>query len=163
MKKLSKLFKLIIVGLLWTYILLCGAEWAMMKLWRFDILDFKSLQIIADWWNHGGTIKTGRDFLFLASIILVVIIWLWGWKRAYLINFKNVIIAPFEWLNRQMLKKYSQGERIVIKNIGLKEEKQSEEDIIKEQLKDIGQRLDNNKESTKIREAMAEKINMIKK
>ena len=26
MKKLSKLFKLIIVGLLWTYILLCGAE-----------------------------------------------------------------------------------------------------------------------------------------
>ena len=79
------------------------------------------------------------------------------------VNFKNVIIAPFEWLNRQMLKKYSQGERIVIKNIGLKEEKQSEEDIIKEQLKNIGQRLDNNKESTKIREAMAEKINMIKK
>ena len=142
MKKLSKLFKLIIVGLLWTYILLYGAEWAMMKLWRFDILDFKSWQIIADWWNGGGKIKTGRDILFLASIIP---------------NIQD------QSGMMKKLKKYSQGERIVIKNIGLKEEKQSEEDIIKEQLKNIGQRLDNNKESTKIREAMAEKINMIKK
>ena len=163
MKKLSHLFKVIIVGAIWSYVLLLGSEWAMMKFWRFDVLDFKSWKIIADWWNGGGKIKTGRDFLFLFSIAASIVIWLWGWRKACRVKFKNVMLAPLEWLNRQMLKKYSQEERIVIKNIGLKEEKKSEEDIIKEELKNMGQRLDDRKESAKIREAMAEKINMIKK
>ena len=55
------------------------------------------------------------------------------------------------------------GKRIVIKNIGLQEEKESEADIIKKELKNIEKEIDNSKETAKIRENIAGQINQLKK
>ncbi len=162
MRKLFKLIKILLVGSIWTYIFIYFADMAMVKFWHFSLLRIDDWATISTYWNSGGKIKTGKDFAFLFSIALIPAVWLWGWSLACKVNYPALLLAPFEWLRNRSLAHYN-DERIVIKNIGLTEEKVSEEELIKDQLKNLEKEIDENKETLKIRENIAEKINNLKK
>lgn len=162
MKNIKKIIKILIVGSIWTYIFVALVDPLFQHWWRFSLLRGDDWQTIAYYWNHGGKFKTANDFALLGAIAALPIVWVVGLIWAYKIKYTELLLKPLEWMfDRKYLA--DSGKRIVIKNIGLQEEKESEADIIKKELKNIEKEIDNSKETAKIRENIAGQINQLKK
>lgn len=158
MKKLYKFIRLVVTGTLWSCLFVYAANAFFIFVWNFDLLNAGDWQIVSRFWNSGGKIKTGRDYLFLFSFLLTFCLWIWGWKKAYKINYVALLLAPLEYLSRLGLGSYGDGPRIVIKNIGTAAEKIDQKEIVKQKLKEVEKEIDAEKETSKIRELVADKI-----
>lgn len=65
-RKLFKILKAAIVGAVWTVVFVYAARIIMISIWNFDILNMRDWQVINTFWESGGKIKTGRDYLLSA-------------------------------------------------------------------------------------------------
>lgn len=158
MKKFSSIIKFIVIESLWTCALLSLCNYLFLRFWKFNLFNSNDWQIIHSFWNNGGKIKSADDLLFFASFIFILILWMWCGKKLYHLKFSELLTLPFEYYSRWELKRYGETSRIVIKNIGTVVENKNQNDIIKEKLKEVEKKLDNEKETSKIRESIASKI-----
>lgn len=119
LKKLLKLSKFLIVGILWSYIYI-GVTLALFKhIWSFNYLSRAHWKVISSFWNEGGKISTGKEYLFIICLLLLIPIWLWGWRRLYKTNFLAILLAPLTWYQKKMADKYLKSmSRVKIHNIG---------------------------------------------
>lgn len=158
MKKFSSLVKFIVIESLWLYVFLSVCQFIFLHVWNFNLFSVADWKIINAFWNNGGTIKSATDFLFLTSFVLILIFGVWGGKKLYLLKFSEILQLPFEYYSRWELKRYGETSRIVIKNIGTTTENKNQNEVINKKLKELEKKLDNEKETTKIRETIAAKI-----
>ena len=141
LKNLLRFIKWITVGALWSYLYLYGTLLLFKSVWGFNYLSRSNWRVISDFWEQGGKIRTGSDYLFILCLILLIPIWIWGWKKLYKANLFALIIAPILWYQKRKADKYIKGmSRIKIHNIGIsvgEEIKQDFENKLKQQKEEI--------------------------
>lgn len=156
---LSRILKVSIVGLIWTYLYVRSTQLLFIYAWNFDYFSASSWQKIFDFWNSGGTIKKGKDYLFLFSLLMLIPIWLIGWRILFKINFLSVLILPITLYNDRIIRKYgASSKRIILKNMGVSIKT---EDDVKSKLEAIKPNEWN--EANKIRDAVQEKFKKTQK
>ena len=132
-----------------------------MYFWYFNIFNPNHWNIISVFWDKGGSIKTANDYIFILSIIAFFLLWLYGLKIAYKINYLRLIFSPFDYLNRKANQKYldetSRG--TAIKNIG-SAQKTSIDDMINSRLNEKNAKRASEPEN--IRDVIKDKINSAK-
>lgn len=157
MKKIVKIFKFLIIGAIWSVFFLWFARVLMKWIWKFDILYHKQWQVLSRYWNDNGVIVGWSDYMFFVALLLLFILWLWGWKKLYRTNYLRLLIAPLQYINNYQLRKYEQKEtHIVLKNLSVGE-KLTIEDVIKERIKKED-RVPTQKASQDLRQSFSQKI-----
>lgn len=117
-KKFLRLIRTLIIGTIWTYVFLVLSHFIMLLLWNFNIFALADWQTIARYWNSGGAIKVARDYAFLGCIILLPILWIWGWRRLNKTGYLELFLAPVQAYNRWIIRRYgSNSSRILLKNL----------------------------------------------
>ncbi len=158
-RKLFRFFRGLLIGALWTYVYVIVADFVMQLLWNFNFLSARSWQTISRFWESGGVINTGKDFIFLLMLLMVPVLWVWGWRLLLRADYVAVLLWPLAAYNRHIIKKYGQdSKRIILRNI-----KSSQKIIeeIKDQLDSI--KPAKSKEVGNIRNGVFEKLGEINK
>ncbi len=118
MKKLLKIFRTLLIGLIWTYLFMVLANFIMYRLWSFNFLSARSWQTISRFWEAGGIIKTTKDYIFLLMLFSLPFIWIWGWRRLSAIDYFSILIYPLNTYNRHIINKYGHdSSRVVLRNL----------------------------------------------
>ena len=134
----------------------------MISIWNFDILNMRDWQVINTFWESGGNIKTGRDYLFVGMLLALIPLWFWGWRFFYRLSFVKILLFPITWYNNRMIRKYGENTpRIILKNMGAAKSKPNMEEIIEQRLKESAKPRE--KETGKIRRSIQEKISASEK
>lgn len=161
-RKLFKILKAAIVGAVWTVVFVYAARIIMISIWNFDILNMRDWQVINTFWESGGKIKTGRDYLFVGMLLALIPLWFWGWRFFYRLSFVKILLFPITWYNNRMIRKYGENmPRIILKNMGAAKSKPNMEEIIEQRLKESAKPRE--KETGKIRRSIQEKISASEK
>jgi len=158
-KKILKFIKFILVGTAWSYLFIYASVLFTIKIWNFNYLSLKSLRIIGSFWNQGGIIKHPGDYWLFAVLLLLIPLWLLGWRYFYKKNFTAFLLTPIIWYNKRTIAKYgSNSSRIILKNLGTTQ-KIDPKEYIESQLKDAKATIENHeKASDSLREMLKEKI-----
>ena len=118
-KKFFRLLKLLVVTAFWTWIYMLFADWLMIKVWNFNFLSTKDWQTINAFWNGGGVIKEGKDYLFLGTLLLIVPLWYWILRVLCRISYLRLLLTPLTCYNNYIIRKYgADSRRIILKNLG---------------------------------------------
>ena len=118
MKKVYKVFRVSLIGVIWTYLFLVVSNYIMFQLWNFNFMSARSWQTISRFWESGGIIKTKTDYIFLLMLISLPFLWILGWLRALRIDYLSILLYPVNAYNRYVINKYGHdSSRIVLKNI----------------------------------------------
>ena len=118
-KRILKFIKFVLVGSVWSYLYLYASLILTIKIWNFNYLSLKSWRIINSFWNQGGIIKQPGDYGLFAVLLLLIPLWLLGWRYFYKKNFIALLLAPIVWYNKRTIAKYgSNSSRIILKNLG---------------------------------------------
>ena len=129
-KKLLKLSKWLITGALWSYVYILCTVSLFVGIWNFNYLSASSWKVITDYWQKGGVIKTGTDFLFLFALIFLIPLWIWGWRKLYKMNILNLFLVPLNWYQKRSADNYIKSmSRIKIHNIGVSLEDDAKQDF----------------------------------
>ena len=153
-KKFVYIFRFTIIGILWSYIFLILANYATYNLWNFNFMSSHSWKIIYKFWNAGGVIKNGSDYLFFIFLISLPFIWIFSWRYFLKLNYVNIILYPINIYNRYIITKYGQeNSRIVLKNV---KSTQKIIDEIKDKLESI--KPEKTKEAANIRTQIIKKL-----
>lgn len=156
LKKLFRSIRNLTIGAIWSYLYLLIANTVLIHFWNFSTLSPNSWRMLKLFWEKGGTIKTGRDYLLLFCLLILIPIWLWGWRRLVKIRYTDFLLAPIRLYNTYIIRKYgASSKRIVLKNLG-RSKKIDEEIELKAQPKS---QVKTDQEVNKIRGAILEKIN----
>ena len=160
LKKILKISKFLIIGVIWTYIYLYASLYLTISVWNFNYLSNNDWNIISTYWDEGGSIKQFKDYCFFITLLLIIPIWLWVWKYFYQKNFLALLLAPIFWYNKRKIAKYGQStSRIVLKNMGTTGKKIDPNEFIENKLKSIKGEMDKKEKSSDIlRESLKEKI-----
>ena len=119
MKKLGHYFRLLLVLIGWTSLYLWVVNLVMIYFWHFNIFEKRYWLVINDFWNAGGVIDQFSEYMFLLMLILIIPLWILGFKKASHISYTRLIFFPIFWYNDYISKKYASApEHIVLKNIG---------------------------------------------
>lgn len=135
LRKIFRLIRNLLIGALWTYVFLFLISMTFLLIWNFNFFSARSWQTITAFWQAGGTIKTGSDYVFLLALISVPFIWIWGLGRLIRVNYLNILLWPVMAYNRRIINKYGHEScRIILKNL-----KSSQEQIeaVKQKLESI--------------------------
>lgn len=118
-KNLLALWKFLFVGAVWTYIYLCLTLLLFKSVWGFNYLSPTGWKVLSTFWNEGGKIRTGSDYMFVLCLILLVPLWLWGWRKLHK-NFLNLLMWPVTFYQKRSADKYMKSmSRIKLHNIGV--------------------------------------------
>ncbi len=159
LKKILKLIKFLIVGIIWTIVFFKLVNFILDYFWNFNLLSAQSWQLINSYWEAGGVIRTWQDYLLLFIFVLYIPLWLWGWKKCYHIDYIQLLLEPFALYNKKTLENYEKDiSKLKIKNMGTKLMKAEEELEMKSKPKEP---IRTDEEVNKIRQAVAEKINSV--
>ena len=93
LKKILHIFRFSLIGCVWTYTFLMLANYLTFSLWNFNFMSSHSWKVIDTFWNSGGVIKSGSDYLFLSFLISLPLIWIFGWKYFLKVNYINIIFV----------------------------------------------------------------------
>ena len=158
-KKILKFIKFILVGTAWSSLFIYASVLFTIKIWNFNYLSLKSWRIIGSFWNQGGIIKHPGDYGLFAVLLLLIPLWLLGWRYFYKKNFTALLLTPIIWYNKRTIAKYgSNSSRIILKNLGTTQ-KIDPKEYIESQLKDAKATIENHeKASDSLREMLKEKI-----
>ena len=141
LKKLLHFIKFICIGIIWSYMYLYITSFIFKKAWDFNYLSKSNWSIISDFWQGGGKIITGMDYLFILCLLLLVPLWIWGWRKLNKLNFILLLFKPVEWAQNRSANNYlKEMSRIKLHNIGAsvgEEIKQNFENELKMQQKQI--------------------------
>lgn len=161
-KKLFKILKAAIIGIIWTFVFVYTAQATMISVWNFDILNMRDWQVINTFWESGGKIKTGKDYVFVGMLLALIPLWFWGWRFFCRLSFIKILLFPITWYNNRMIRKYGENTpRIILKNMGVNKNKPNMEEIIEQRLKASAKPRE--KETGKIRRSIQEKISAAEK
>lgn len=117
-KSVFRFIRFAVIGIIWTYVFVVCANFIMFSLWNFNILSARSWQTISAFWQSGGVIKTGKDYIFLSMIVALPVLWIWGWRYFCRISYVDILLCPINSYNRYIIKKYGHNSsRIVLKNM----------------------------------------------
>ena len=159
-KKLLKLGKILLVGIIWSYVYISSTLFLFKSVWSFNYLSRTHWKVIKTYWNEGGKIITGKDYLFVLCLLLLLPLWLWGWKRLSRTNFLAILLSPITWHQKREADKYLKSmSHIKIHNIGVstgEDIKQDFEDKLKKQQAEIESA---SKTSENIRSTIKDKLN----
>lgn len=128
----------------------------MFLLWNFDYLSTNDWQTIGNFWEGGGSIKTGKDYIFMTMLLLIIPFWILGWRYFYKINFVQLLLSPIIWYNKRQIKKYGPTTNIVLKNMGTNKKGPQLQEMIADRVKLANKQKE--PASLKIRESVQEKI-----
>ncbi len=160
LKKLSKVIKLIFIGTIWSYIYIYLANSLFVHFWKFNFLSAKQWRVIEVFWNSGGNIRQGKDYIFLLCLLLVIPLWMFGFSYFYKRNFLNLLLFPITAYNRRVVKKYGEGsKRIILKNLAATQ-KINMDDLVNQKLKT--QPKIEGVDTSEVRSQIAEKIRSVK-
>ena len=141
LKKILAFIKLAIIGVVWSYAYLCGTVLLFKSVWDFNYLSASNWRVISAFWNEGGRIRSGSDYLFVICLLLLIPLWLWGWRKLYKMSWVQLFILPVTWYQKLEAKNYLKSiSRIKINNIGISvgdEIKQDFENKLKQQQSEI--------------------------
>lgn len=156
-KKILKIFKFIVTGGIWTLAFLCFARYLLIWIWHFDIFYKKQWVVMAGFWNSNGVIIGASDYMFLITLPVLMVVWIWGIYYFYKTNYAKILMMPINYIANHEIKKYEKEEKhIVFKNMAISE-KLTVEDVIQERIrKEKGK--DHIKEADKLRQDISEKI-----
>lgn len=159
LKKLLKLSKIVIVGLVWTYIYVYLTELLTIGIWRFNYLSLDDWRLIGSFWEKGGSIKKFTDYMLFITLFLLIPVWLLGWRYFYRKSFLRVFLAPIVWYNKRIISRYgSDSPRVILKNMGTSK-KITPEEFLEKRLEPAKQMLKEQKPmAQEIRERLKEKI-----
>ncbi len=161
-KKIFKILKVLLVGAVWSFVYVYTAETVMIAAWNFDILNLRDWQVINTFWESGGKIKTGKDYLFVGMLLALIPLWFWGWRLFCRVSYIKILLFPLTWYNNRMIKKYGENTpHITLKNMGMTQSKPNMEEIIEQRLKETAKPRE--KETGKIRRSIQEKISASEK
>ncbi len=160
LKKLLKFCKWLMVGIIWTYVFLYASLFFTSTIWNFNYLSLIDWEIISAYWNQGGSIKEATDYGLFLTLILLIPLWILGWRYFYHRDFISILLAPINWYNQKQIKKYGQNaSRIVIKNMGSTGKKINPEEMIEAKLKDFKTNIEQQEKNSDIlREKLKEKF-----
>ncbi len=160
LKKILKFGKWLLVGVVWTYLFVYVSLFVTVGFWNFNYLSLSDWGIISSYWNQGGSIKEAKDYFLFITLILSILLWLAGWRYFYHRDLVAMLLAPLNWYNKRMLKKYGQNaSRIVLKNMGTTGKKLNPEELIEEKLKDIKSGMEQQEKNSDIlREKLKERF-----
>ncbi len=156
LKKLKKFIKFSIVGMIWTYVYAYCTSLLVFVLWNFNYLAPSDWQMIGNFWDGGGSIRSGKDYIFMTMLLLIIPFWIAGWRYFYKLNFIQLILSPIVWYNKRQIKKISNTTNVVLKNMGANKKGPQLQDMIADRMKLANKQ----KEPTSllIRENVQEKI-----
>lgn len=156
LKKLLRVLKAVIIGLIWTAAFFYICRVLLIYVWHFDIFSRNQWIVISGYWNNNGVIMSASDYLFFLTLFALMIVWVLGWRVFYKMNYLKFLLAPVNFIINYQLNKYeSDDTRVVIKNLKVAEKK-SVEDIIQERMKQ--EKASEVKESQQLRKNISEKI-----
>ena len=156
LKKIYRLFKFVILSMVWTLVFLNVARVLIYYGWSFNILSVKQWNMIVQYWNSDGVISGFSDISFFVVLLVALVLWLYGLRKVNEINYLRLFMKPLEYIANRDLKKYEkQDTRIVIKNISVGE-KITVEDIIKNKIKQ--EKINMSKDADSLRQSISEKI-----
>lgn len=119
MKKISRYLRILSILVVWTALYLWVVSLIMAYFWHFNIFEKRYWLVISDFWSNGGVIDQFSEYMFLLMLILVIPVWIWGFKKALKLSFVKIIFFPIFWYNDYINKKYaSLPGHIVLKNMG---------------------------------------------
>lgn len=127
MKKLLRFFRAIAVMVLWTWVFVYITDAIFILVWNFDYTRTGSWEIMFDYWNSGGVIKTASDVILIISLILVPFLWLWGYRKSLRVNYLQLLLKPVNMVYDLFNRSSDNSDRVVIRNI--KSSSQQIEDI----------------------------------
>lgn len=161
MKKVKKLIRNTLIGLIWSYLFISLFKICLIYFWNFNPFSSSSWIVVEQFWNAGGNISSGRDYLLLFLLISFFPLWILGWRSLCKKDYIKLLMAPFEAYHKRVLSKYSaDGPRIVLKNLGVKEAKLEEQ--IEARYKKTEERA-TDEEVNSIRSALQEKLSSLEK
>lgn len=117
MKKILHFLSNLFLALLWTWIFVWLTDILFILLWNFDFTSAQSWQIVINYWNNGGVIKTASDITLFIALLLLPLFWYFGWRRLRKVKFLQLAVAPINMLYRLLNSGSDKSERIVIRNI----------------------------------------------
>ena len=106
MKKILNFIRTILIGTIWSYVYFIIVNSLLIIFWNFSIISSSSWTLLNSYWENGGTIKAGKDYLLLTILLLYIPLWIWGWRRLIKVNFLNLLLAPVRWYNDYVIRKY---------------------------------------------------------
>lgn len=160
MKKLFKIISLSISFLVWTYLYILLSGLILIYFWNFNILSSQSWNIVRQYWESGGVIRTWQDYLLVLYLLCYLPLWYIGWKYVKNTNWLQVLLWPINRYNRYIIDKYGDSEQHVsLKNMGTGGIKIEEEIELKAKPQS---KIETDAEVNKIRAAVKEKINSVK-
>lgn len=156
-KKLLKLTKFVITGVIWSILYIGFANLLTQIIWSFDLFTFpQSWRIINAYWQSGKVIS-GLDLLFFLTLFLLFIGWLWGLFYFYRLNYFKILFSPIILYNHLVERKYGKDSpRIILRNLGTSTQKPDINIIIEEKLAAETKELEQQK--IDIRSTIKEKI-----
>lgn len=159
MKLIFKFIRTIFIGILWSYVYLMITNSLLIYFWNFSTLSANSWKSLRVYWESGGSIKVGKDYLLLTILLLLIPLWLWGWRRLFKKNYLEMLLSPIRLYNNYIIRKYgASSKRILLKNMGRSAK-------IKDQIEEMSKpktQIKTDEEVNKIRSAVAEKISSVK-
>lgn len=116
---IARLLKITLAGVFWTYAYILLSQAGFVHLWHFDYLSSADWQQISYFWQGGGTIRQGKDYLFLFSLLMIAPIWLIGWKIFYKIKYLELLMLPLTLYNSYIMRIYgANSQRTILRNMG---------------------------------------------
>lgn len=159
LKLIYKTLRNLFIGLIWSYVYLLIANSLLINFWNFSTLSANSWRLLRTYWESGGSIKAGKDYLLLTILLLLIPLWLWGWRRLIKTNYLEILLFPIRYYNSYIIRKYgTSSSRILLKNMGRSKK-------ITEQIEEMSKpksQAKTDEEVNKIRNAVAEKISSVK-
>lgn len=125
MKKFLRFIRAMMVACGWTFLFVYLFQALFVLIWNFDFTSDTSWEIMREYWNRGGIIKSPLDIALFAALALLPILWYIGLRKVLKIDYLRLIISPFDGFRRMVANKTS-TERIVIRNIKSGEQRAEE-------------------------------------
>jgi len=156
-KKLKLFLKFLIVGSLWSAFWIVLTQQLVFFVWKFNYISLKQWHLVREFWRQNGVIKGYSDYLLFVSLLAVILIWYFGFKKLYHVNYVELILKPFTYFSKKRIEKYAdESKHIVIKNLVVGE-KLTVDDLVNEKIKEE-KNSSGQKESESLRQNIAQKI-----
>lgn len=157
MKKIGKIIRFLSSSVIVFVVLAYICQFLFKVLWKFDILNAKSYQIMYEYWEKGGVFNTFRDCSLGFCLIALPIVWLVLSNKLYKYGLGKFFSKPFISLYRRLTRpKNMEIEHVSIKNLGEKDKTLDE--IIKAKIEKEGKNLSRSHEVADLRKQIAAKI-----
>lgn len=122
MKKIKKFFRFCLMSLLVLVVLLPICNVIFRVIWNFALLDSKSYELMAEYWQKGGVFNTAKDYTLGASLLLLPIIWLICSYKLYKFGLIKFLLLPITKIYRYATRPENMEiEHVAIKHLGEKD------------------------------------------